>query len=136
MKRISIQRFQSNPRQTLGNLIVFNNDQPVLVIKTLELPWKDNERKISCIPTGTYKAIEHISTKRGWTLWLQDVPGRTAILVHTGNYTTDILGCILPGIMHEDLNGDGIMDVKYSTIALEALKYYLDSQKEIEITIT
>ncbi len=44
---------------TLGDAYVLDADKSVIFrFKTLELPWKDNERGKSCIPEGTYKVQE------------------------------------------------------------------------------
>lgn len=64
---------------------------------TLERPWLDNQRSVSCIPTGTYTAKRHVSPRFGETFWLQDVPGRSEILFHKGNIDDDSHGCILIG---------------------------------------
>jgi hypothetical protein len=69
---------------------------------TLEEPWKDNQPQISCIPVGRYEMVPH-----GWeknskrhikNVWqCLPVPGRKGILIHIGNTTLDIEGCILVG---------------------------------------
>lgn len=64
---------------------------------SVELPWRENERSMSCIPEGTYTATLHNSPKFGKTIWLRDVPGRSEILVHTANSMADLDGCIGPG---------------------------------------
>lgn len=64
---------------------------------TLELPWKDNSNNISCIPTGTYKGILRYDKKDGWRIQLDNVPNRTGVQIHMGNYTTQIEGCVLVG---------------------------------------
>jgi hypothetical protein len=64
---------------------------------TLELPWKNNERQISCIPEGTYTLRRFISRKFGRVWEVTSVPNRTAILIHVGNFLSDIQGCILLG---------------------------------------
>ena len=56
---------------------------------SLELPWKDNQVSISCIPTGTYQAQFITSPTYGPCYWLRDVPGRSEILIHTGNLAGD-----------------------------------------------
>ena len=38
-------------KYTLGNL--YYNDE--LICYTIELPWKNNQKSISCIPPGLYK---------------------------------------------------------------------------------
>ena len=69
---------------------------------TLENSWKDNQRRISCIPEGEYK----LDTKEYGRFYdryqhpiiiLRDVPDRSEILIHKGNYPKDTLGCILLG---------------------------------------
>ena len=131
---IILERFYSNENKTLGNLTLRTGNKIILVLKTLELPWRNNERRISCIPALNYRAIQHTSPKFGWCLWLQDVPNRSEILIHQGNYTSQILGCILPGIIHDDINRDGIMDVKHSVIAMEALRHYI-TESEVNVLI-
>lgn len=60
-----------------------------------------NQQDISCIPNGVYKARKYTSkakgTTGGKTLVIENVPNRTGILFHIGNYPEDSLGCILLG---------------------------------------
>ena len=70
---------------------------------TLENAWKDNERRVSCIPEGVYP----LTSKEYGRYWekykplsipiLEDVPNRSQILIHPGNFPKDTLGCILVG---------------------------------------
>ena len=72
-------------------------------IATLELPWRDNEIGRSCIPEGTYKCVFLTRSESGKyknTWLLQDVPGRSQILIHKGNFVHNTRGCILPGLKH------------------------------------
>ena len=72
---------------------------------TCELPWRDNQTSISCIPPGKYVALPHLSNTFGRVYWLQDVPGRTYIYIHPGNvggdeakgFESHTEGCILLG---------------------------------------
>ena len=68
---------------------------------TLELPWKDNQRSVSCIPAGNYEARIRLAKESGSRdykhLLVKDVPNRSYILVHIGNTTKDTKGCILVG---------------------------------------
>ncbi len=50
-----------------------------------------------------------------------NVPGRSYILIHPGNYHTQILGCILPGKSLVDIDGDGYRDVTSSKATLNKL---------------
>lgn len=64
---------------------------------SLELPWRDNTRNVSCIPEGEYRCDVFRSERWDKVYEVQNVPGRSAILFHPGNTTADIEGCILLG---------------------------------------
>ncbi|WYZ18476.1 DUF5675 family protein [Flavobacterium soyae] len=64
---------------------------------TLELPWADNLNNISCIPPGQYNGVLRYDKPDGWRIQLEDVPERTGVQIHVGNYTSEIQGCILLG---------------------------------------
>lgn len=74
-------------------------------LQTLELPWKDNQSRVSCIPEGQYALAMRRSGvvsrttggayPEGWEV--VNVPDRTYIMVHVGNTVDDVLGCILVG---------------------------------------
>jgi len=68
---------------------------------TLENPWLDNKRNVSCIPEGQYKVrlrlARESATRDYLHLLVQDVPNRDWILFHRGNTAKDTSGCILVG---------------------------------------
>lgn len=64
---------------------------------SLELPWKNNQFRISCIPEGEYRCVWHLSPKFGWTYLVTGTEPRTQILFHAGNYPKNTWGCILLG---------------------------------------
>lgn len=81
------------PEGTKGTLQVDGK----LICKTIELPWKENERRVSCIPEGEYLLKKRHIQKFGWHLHLQDVTGRDLILIHSANdASTELMGCIAP----------------------------------------
>jgi hypothetical protein len=68
------------------------------VCKTLELPDHGNQPSISCVPAGDYTCKLVYSPRFKKKLYeLQQVDGRTHILIHTGNTPGDTEGCILVG---------------------------------------
>jgi hypothetical protein len=86
-------------RGTLGHLTVPGIAQTIF---TLEEPWQDNKRQISCIPAGSYLCVPHgwekDSQKHFKRVWeVTNVPNRSAILIHAGNTLRDTMGCILVG---------------------------------------
>ena len=66
---------------------------------TEELPWLGNQPDISCIPEGTYYCSRHNSPSHPNTWQVNDVPGRSNVLIHTGNTVKDTEGCILVGMI-------------------------------------
>jgi len=100
---------------TLGELFL-NGER---MCDTLELPYKDNQRSISCIPEGEYKVrlrTARESASRDYLhLLVQDVPNRDWILFHRGNSAKDTRGCILLG------QGSQHNIVYNSTLAMDLL---------------
>ena len=127
--KITLRRISDDGVQTLGHLHIGNGK----VYQTLELAWKNNAKQISCIPKGTYKARIRLSNKYGEHFHILNVPNREFILIHHGNYHTDILGCILVGKGLSDINKDGRLDVTSSRQAMKELLAYLPNEFEIEI---
>ena len=82
---------------TIGELFI-NGER---FCDTLENPWLNNQRNISCIPAGQYKVrlrLPRESATRDYLhLLVQDVPNRDYILFHIGNTAKDTSGCILVG---------------------------------------
>ncbi len=80
-----------------------------LICSTFELPDRNNNVNISCIPAGEYPLKMIVSPKYGPCYKVHNVPGRTDILIHTGNTTDDTLGCILP------CSSFGLLKTKHSS---------------------
>jgi Family of unknown function (DUF5675) len=87
------------------------------VCSTIELPWKQNRSRISCIPEGRYELRKRYTTRFGWHLLVVNVPGRDWILIHAANDALkEIKGCIAP-VSQLTGSGKGIL----SRIALQKL---------------
>jgi hypothetical protein len=68
-----------------------------LVCSTIELPWFQNKRNVSCIPEGRYQLVKRHTAKRSDHLRLAYVPNRDWILFHPANDAkTELEGCIAP----------------------------------------
>jgi len=98
-----------------------------LFVRSLELPWRDNKPKTSCIPVGRYKMRWSMSARFKKMMWeVLKVPGRAGIRIHSGNYAgdklSDSLGCILPCLKWADINADGVIDGTGSKNALSMLE--------------
>ena len=69
----------------------------VLLCRSIELRWANNERNKSCVPEGVYpmSIIQH--PKHGECLRLEGVKGRSGILIHVANDAQkELRGCIAP----------------------------------------
>lgn len=80
---------------------------------TIELPDKQNQRSISCIPSGVYTWQKIKRTSNGKdALYIRDVKGRSQILIHQGTKPSHSKGCILvPNYqeLHDLLNNKGLL---------------------------
>jgi len=99
MKRIRLKRYSCGDQGTFGYLT-----GPGFRLHVTELPWRDNRSNLSCIPPGEYNCGLVRSPRFGVVYHIKDVPGRTHVLIHSGNYAGDSTkgwkthshGCILP----------------------------------------
>ena len=100
---------------------------------TLELSWKDNKKSVSCIPKGVYEARKRggdDSAKYKYQhIEILDVPDRSKILIHVGNYPKSTKGCVLLGRTRAlNFVGD-------SRKAFYKLMYDLQDFEELEVII-
>ena len=141
MLAAKLTRAPSTDQGTFG-LLVFGQS----TVRTLELPWRDNTPQKSCIPTGTYRCQIVKSPRFGKVYHVTNVPGRSAVLIHSANFagdvdkgwTTQLHGCIAPflktGIMR---NNAGVMQASglVSRPALNMLMDWADGQPfDLEIS--
>jgi hypothetical protein len=102
MKTLQLKRFWSINHGTVGALYFEGR----LICYTMELPWNENKTNLSCVPPGTYRCfyLERSGSGKYRKVWhVKAVPGRSGILIHSGNYAgvgeglrSDSRGCILP----------------------------------------
>lgn len=107
-------------------------DKPIAI--TLERPWLDNKREVSCIPVGTYIAKRIISPSHGEVFEIVDVPNRTNILIHIGNVLKDSAGCILIG-RNFGTWSDGSCCILNSGLAFDEFMRSLKGINEFTLTI-
>lgn len=111
MRRLRLMRGPSTDQGTPGVLVREDGSR---VAYSLELPWRENRRRKSCIPPGTYRCRWIVTAKRPAGVYLvEGVPGRDAILIHSANiagdvdlgYETHLLGCIALGLQRGRAQG-------------------------------
>ena len=115
-------------KQTIGRLCFEGYE-----LFTMELAWKENQRRKSCIPEGIYTAIPRFSKKFGNHFHVQDVENRDYILFHKMNYHFQGMGCIGVGLAHKDINKDGLLDTVSSGKAMNILLDKFPDGFEFEI---
>lgn len=121
MKRVIIQRNLKAPQMfgvlTVGSLRLF----------TVERPWLDNQNNVSCIPADVYicKWTKSPRMKR-YTYEITNVPKRSGIRIHSGNFPYQFLGCIGLGLTKGIM--DGIHGVFNSQTAVRLFETYLNKE--------
>ena len=130
-RRVVLIRNVSEDRQELGNLYVYDgNGKELFRCKTLERGWLNNRQNESCVPPGKYPIELEWSPRFKMNLWeLKDVPNRSECKIHVSNFWKQLNGCIAPGDMHIDLNGDQYRDVRNSRKTLDRLHSAMGSAK-------
>lgn len=77
-----------------------------LILRGVELPWRDNIVGESCIPAGVYRLVPHESPKFGpvhafqggtVSVFPSSATVRSAILWHPANYARELQGCLATG---------------------------------------
>ena len=105
------------------------------ICNTIELPWRENESRVSCIPEGKYFIKKRYSQKFQWHLEVLDVKNRSLILFHPANNALQELnGCIAP-VTKLSGPGLGLMSRK-AFISLKSMVYKaLDKKESIELIV-
>lgn len=104
MMNLILQRLNQSPIIPTFGVLIAESGIPFAL--TLERPWLNNARGVSCIPLGSYTCRRVMSPKFGSTFEVINVQGRQEILLHKGNIEEDSHGCILIGEQFEPLNGE------------------------------
>ncbi|MBP7307516.1 MAG: hypothetical protein KA987_15460 [Saprospiraceae bacterium] len=95
----------------------------ILLCRSIELRWANNERNVSCVPEGVYPVAIIQHPKFGECLQINGVKGRSGILVHVANDAQkELRGCIAP-VFSLSGNGKGL----YSRLALN---YIIENLKK------
>ena len=102
--------------------LIFGN----MAYHSMELPWRDNQPDISCIPAGDYVALRDHTGKNQY-FRIENVPGRTGLEIHVANYPAELKGCLALGLaIHSQVGDDcgrpdGARYLAHSRAAMEQL---------------
>ena len=105
------------------------------ICNTIELPWRENEKRVSCIPEGKYFIRKRYSNKLKWHIEVINVKNRSLILFHPANNALQELnGCIAPVTK---LSGPGLgLMSRRAFRKLKAMVYIvLDAPESVELIV-
>lgn len=137
MIQVFLNRHTFTKDVSLAELIVIDDKKQTFSCRILELPWKQNERRVSCVPAGTYKMVLEESPRFGQLLWeLKGVPNRSECKFHVANFVRQLHGCFAPGDRFLDIDGDGIIDVARSRYTLNRFHNAMPQDEGAECQIT
>lgn len=128
-------RFDKGEKQTLSHVHVVQLGITLFTFAGMELPWKNNEHNISCIPVGIYDCekvpssasipYDHIS--------ITNVPDRSGVCIHKCNFSRQLRGCLAVGDKHVDIDNDKLLDITNSGKAFSVLMRMMPDKFKLEI---
>ncbi|MBC7847827.1 MAG: hypothetical protein H7Y10_15205 [Flavobacterium sp.] len=105
------------------------------ICNTIELPWKNNETKVSCIPEGKYFIKNRYSNKFKWHLEIVNIKNRSLILFHPANNAQrELNGCIAP-VTKLSGPGLGLMSRKAFNKLKDLVYKALDNKESVELIV-
>jgi hypothetical protein len=106
------------------------------ICNTIELPWKKNKTKVSCIPEGEYFIKKRYSNKFKWHLEIVNVKNRSLILFHPANNALkELKGCIAP-VTKLSGPGLGLMSRKAFAKLKDLVYKALDNEESVALLVT
>ena len=106
-----------------------------MLCNTIELPWKNNQKRVSCIPEGKYILKKRYSKKFKWHIEITDVKDRSAILFHPANNALkELNGCVAP-VTKISGAGVGLMSRKAFIVLKQMVYHEIDKGKTVLIII-
>ena len=105
------------------------------ICNTIELPWKENKVRESCIPEGTYELKLRRSLRFGEHLLVTGVYERKWILFHPANVALrELNGCIAP-VSALTGEGRGILSRRAMDILMITIKSLKRLNEQLILTI-
>lgn len=135
-KSAIIVRFRQDQDGTFGRLFLPNGAERT----SAEPPWKDNRTDVSCIPPGKYECELNESPHHGFCPEILNVPGRTHVRMHAGNFAGDVeagrksetKACVLPGKGFAVLEGQSVVSGSRAALA-ELMETVSDGRPRVGI---
>lgn len=129
-------RSENTPDGVFGQILLEGG----LRLVTMEDDWKQNARRESCIPAGTYQLQRTIYHRHGYeTFEVTGVPNRTRILIHPANTEEDVEGCIGVGLRRgtlvvpdEDHPAHPLVEKRAVVASREAFRRFMEAMKDTD----
>lgn len=131
MRAIDLVREPSTDKGTFGEMF----EGAESICKTIERPWLENKNGVSCIPEGSYVMKLVDTPHHGFVYEVQDVPNRTAILIHVANVMTDLEGCIGVGSYIADSVKNGLPGVTNSSATFKLFMDRFKGEGELMLNV-
>jgi hypothetical protein len=137
-----LKRIIKTETEIIGHLMLYSsevidgkeiNKKFIFDCYTLELPYRENKKRISCIPAGVYLFEKWSSFKFGEVLKGKDIPNRDMIYLHPGNSYKHTLGCILVGYKYKQCEINGNFEIYQSRVAMDNLNKLIPESVTITI---
>jgi len=130
-----IELIRLEEHEPFGTFGVLKINKAVFCV-TLEPPDELNKLNKSSIPAQQYMCVKHKSLKFGKTFKVLNVPGRSEILFHPGNFAEHTEGCILLAQYFGKLKGNrGILNsgntFKHFMEVMEKVGYFSLTIREV-----
>ncbi|WP_432455086.1 DUF5675 family protein [Agarivorans sp. QJM3NY_29] len=132
--KIKVTRLKQGTKSTLGSLKIDGIAKSWYVLEPGG-PDSQQEGSDQRINTGSYKLKPYNSPKYKNVYQLLNVPGRTNILIHAGNYHQDTLGCLMPGNT-SGKSSSGEYNVGNSRTAMKEIFEYIAAASSTSVEIT
>jgi hypothetical protein len=133
--KLVVERFEDNGKVTLSNITLTDGKGILFTCAGMELPWKENNKQVSCIPKGTYNCNKRAKTVNipYEHVLINNIPNRSGVCIHKANFVRQLKGCIAVGSKHVDIDSDTIKDVTESGKTFNVLMQLLPNDFDIEI---
>lgn len=93
------------------------------------------ERHDIAIPVGSYKLVLYTSPEHGLVPLLQNVPNRSMIEIHEGNFEHNSKGCILVGRTRTIIEGQAAISQSKDTLK-QLVQLLQQCQEAVSISIS
>jgi len=133
---IEVFRMEYEEKQVLGDCAITDNGKSLFEAKSLERADNNNQRNISCIPSGEYLCVLEYSARFDCDLWeIKGVPNRSECKFHSANFWHSLNGCIALGTSYADIDKDSFRDVLNSKNTMKEFHKMLYGLTEVPLII-